>query len=372
MKAYSLAAFGEPLIERELPIPIPTGRAVVIKVKATGVCHSDLHIWEGGYDLGHGRKVSLVDRGVRLPHTLGHETSGDVVAVGPDAWDEVVVGATYLVDPWIGCGQCAHCRRGEENLCPAPRVFGVQVDGGYAEYALVSDARHLIPIGDLDAAELAPYACSGVTTYSAIRKLGDAIHRGPVVVIGIGALGLMAINILRALDATGAIALDLDPAKRALALEAGAIAALDPLAPDIVRQIQQACGGSCDAIIDLVGSPRTFGTAFDALAKGGKLILIGLHGDLATFPLASLAMRGISVIGSLAGNLGELKELIALVRQGKVRPIPVQRVALDRATDMLIGLRDGKVQGRAVLCPHDPDRVAMPATGAGAGADHAG
>src|SRR4051812_35066983 len=116
MKSYQVASFGEPLAAAEAPTPRPEGAQVLLEVVAAGVCHSDLHIWEGGYDLGHGKRLSLRDRGIALPLTMGHETAGRVVAMGPDA-KGVTPGKTYLVYPWIGCGHCATCRRGDENLC---------------------------------------------------------------------------------------------------------------------------------------------------------------------------------------------------------------------------------------------------------------
>src|SRR6202012_4942156 len=124
MKSFKVTDFNAPLSEVEEPTPRPSGNQVLIKVVAAGVCHSDLHIWEGGYDLGHGKRLSLKDRGINLPLTMGHETAGRVVALGPEA-QGVSIGKTYLVYPWIGCGQCAVCRRGDENLCLAPNCLGI-------------------------------------------------------------------------------------------------------------------------------------------------------------------------------------------------------------------------------------------------------
>ena len=256
MKAYSIVAFGEKLQPLEVETPKPVGREVLVKVRAAGVCHSDIHIWEGGYDLGHGRKLSLTDRGVTLPRTLGHETVGEVVAMGPDA-KGVQIGKTYLVYPWIGCGECAECQGRGENYCTKSRNIGVHRDGGYAEFVSVPDGKYLVDIGDLDPAELAPFACSGVTAYSAINKLGARIKRAPIVIIGAGGLGLMALAILKALESKGAVIVDVSPEKRAAALEAGAIAAIDPAAPDANAQIVAAVGGAPEGVIDLVGAPAT-------------------------------------------------------------------------------------------------------------------
>ena len=349
MKSFQVAEFNAPLKEVDQETPQPTGTQVLIKVKAAGVCHSDLHIWEGGYDLGHDRKLSLRDRGVTLPLTLGHETVGEVVALGPDA-EGVEIGQTYLVFPWIGCGDCPVCAEGYENYCLKASNIGVHRDGGYADYVRVPKARYLLPIGDLDPAEIAPYACSGVTTYSAIHKLGTRIAHQPVVLIGAGGLGLMAIKILRALGGS-AVVVDIDAGKREAAVAAGALAAIDGTAADAAAQVAAAVGSAPLSVIDLVGSPQTAQFGFDVLTKGGTLVMVGLFGNLAPWSLAMIPLKGISIIGNLVGTLDECRELIDLVRAGRIEPIPVTRIPLDRANETLMDLRDGKVAGRAVLCP---------------------
>ncbi|MCJ9714091.1 alcohol dehydrogenase catalytic domain-containing protein, partial [Bordetella hinzii] len=122
MKSMQVTEFGQPLVQADTPTPVPRGREVLLRVRAAGVCHTDLHLWHGGYDLGHGRTLSLKERGVTLPLTMGHETVGIVEAVGEDA-GEVPLGAVRLVYPWIGCGQCEVCREGRENLCLTPRTI---------------------------------------------------------------------------------------------------------------------------------------------------------------------------------------------------------------------------------------------------------
>jgi D-arabinose 1-dehydrogenase-like Zn-dependent alcohol dehydrogenase len=172
MKSFQVTEFNAPLQEIDAPTPQPQGTQVLIKVKAAGVCHSDLHIWEGGYNLGHGRKpLSLKDRGVALPLTMGHETVGEVLALGPDAKGDIKVGDIALVYPWIGCGQCEVCLAGEENMCLKPRSLGVYCDGGYADHMTVPHPRYLLNLKGLDPVTAAPYACSGVTTYSALKKV---------------------------------------------------------------------------------------------------------------------------------------------------------------------------------------------------------
>ena len=171
MKSFQVTDFNAPLQEVDSPTPQPQATQVLIKVKAAGVCHSDLHIWEGGYDLGHGRKpMSLKDRGVSLPRTMGHETVGEVLAFGPDvkASDkgDLKIGDVALVYPWLGCGKCDVCLAGEENMCLKPASLGVYCDGGYADHMTVPHPRYLLNLKGLDPVTAAPYACSGVTTFA--------------------------------------------------------------------------------------------------------------------------------------------------------------------------------------------------------------
>ena len=350
MRFFCIEEFGQPLVGADKPVPVPVGTEVVLKVKAAGVCHSDIHLWDGGYDLGRGRKLSLKDRGVALPITMGHETVGEIVSLGPDATG-VEIGERHLAYPWIGCGECQTCRDGFENYCAKAAYLGVHRDGGYAEYLRVPHPRYLLPIGDLDPAEAAPLACSGVTTYSALKKLGDQIERQSILIIGAGGLGLMALQVLRALGGVGGVVVDLDAAKRKTALDAGALAAIDGAAPDALAQITAALGGPAQSVVDLVGSETTGALGFDALAKGGTMVIVGLYGGLAPWSLALIPMKAARIQGSLVGNLRELRELVDLVRQGKIAPIPVTRLPLDQANDALTGLREGRFVGRAVLCP---------------------
>src|SRR5262249_28663307 len=155
MRMFQLCVCGEPLQPKEQPTPNPTGSEVVLKVLAAGVCHSDLHLADGWFGLGGGKRLSLADRGMKLPVTLGHENVGEVVATGPDA-KGVRIGARMLADPWIGCGSCGPCRRGEENLCRAMKSLGVFSNGGYADYILVPHPRYLFEIGDLPPERVAP------------------------------------------------------------------------------------------------------------------------------------------------------------------------------------------------------------------------
>ncbi|WP_457492114.1 alcohol dehydrogenase [Tardiphaga sp. P5_C7] len=354
MKSFKVLEFNEPLGEVDEQTPQPTGTQVLIRVKAAGVCHSDLHIWEGGYELGHGRKkLSLKDRGITLPRTMGHETVGEVIAFGPDAQQEaggVKIGDIALAYPWIGCGKCAVCLAGDENLCLAPRCLGVHCDGGYSDHLLVPHPRYLIDLKGMDPVIAAPYACSGVTTYSALKKIESDLGN-PIVIFGAGGLGLMALELLKAMGGKGAIVVDIDARKREAAIKAGALAAVDGNAPDALEQLAKAAGQPILSVIDLVGTPSTTQLGFDVLSKGGKLIMVGLFGGGATWALPLIAMKALTIQGSYVGNLRETKELLELVRTKKVQPIPTTPMPLGKANAALNDLKDGKLVGRAILTP---------------------
>ena len=353
MRCYCVQHHGQPLQLVERPIPQPQGTEVLLKVRAAGLCHSDLHLWEGHYDLGHGKKLSLADRGIKLPLTLSHEIVGEVAGAGEGAATAVAgLGQRpVLVHPWIGCGECAACLRDEENICIKPQSMGVGRPGGFADYVIVPHPRYLVEIDGLDVAEAAPLACAGVTTYSALAKFGARLHSDPVVVIGAGGLGLMAIGVLKALGGKGAIAVDLDPVKRQAALAAGALAAIDAGAPDAAQQVIQATGGGARAVLDLVGATPSVGLAIAAIARGGHIVVCGLMGGELTLALPLIPMRPLTLQGSYVGTLRELRELVALVQRTGMKSIPVTRRPLTEANEAMQALQSGQVVGRTILIP---------------------
>src|SRR6516165_5412279 len=273
MRMFQLCVCGEPLRASEQPTPKPTGNEVLLKTFAAGVCHSDLHLADGWFDLGGGKRLSLADRGMKLPVTLGHENVGEVVAVGPDA-KGVRIGARMLADPWNGCGNCGPCRRGEENLCRAMKSLGVFSNGGYADHILVPHPRYLFDIGDLPPDRVAPLACSGVTTFGALKKV-PTLASEPTVIIGAGGLGLMCLDLHRKMGGQSAIAVDIDPEKRDAAKHAGAA-----------------------HVIDRVGSSQSARVGYDSLIKGGKYIIVGLFGGDMTVSLPPIPMRALTIQGS--------------------------------------------------------------------------
>jgi D-arabinose 1-dehydrogenase-like Zn-dependent alcohol dehydrogenase len=348
---YCVTKHNAPLERMDCPTPEPKGAEVLIRMTAAGVCHSDIHIWEGVYDLGSGNKMTLKDRGVVLPLTMGHEISGEVVEAGPDA-KGVKPGMSCVVYPWLGCGECPTCKRGEENLCAVKaRAMGVFMPGGYAEYVLVPHERYCIQLDKLDPAESAPLACSGVTTYSAFKKFGSKIKDEPVVIMGAGGLGHMALSVLRAMGGKGAVVVDIDAEKRKAAVEAGAVAAIDGAASDASEQIIKATGGGAACVLDLVGASATVGLGIASIKKGGEIVVVGLYGGELKLPIVYLPLRGMGLRGSYVGSLPELKELVALAQKGTLKPIKVTRRKLPEASAALADLKAGKVVGRVVLVP---------------------
>ena len=350
MRCYCVMHHSKPLELVERETPQPEGTEVLVRVKAAGLCHTDLHIWEGFYDLGGGKRMNLADRGIKPPIILSHEICGEVVAAGPDA-GEVPTGSRFVIHPWIGCGECPTCLRGDENLCLKGRALGVVKPGGFADYVIVPHPRYLVNIDGLDDAEAAPLACAGVSTYSAIKKLGEGIHREPVVMIGAGGLGLMAIEVLKALGGKGAIVVDIDPAKREAALAAGALAVIDGKAADATSQIIAATEGGAGQILDLVGSSATVSLAMQSARRGGHIVICGLMGGDLTISLATIPLRPLCIEGSYVGTLAELRELVELVKRTGMKSIPVSRRPMAQVNQAINDLHHGKVIGRAVLIP---------------------
>ena len=348
MRAWAVVENEAPLKEIELPTPEPTGTEVLLQTTYCGVCHSDIHIWEGRYDLGGGKVMNLRDRGVTLPLAMGHEIVGRVVKLGPQATG-VKPGDIRIVFPWLGCGTCAACLAEEDNMCLKPASLGVYRHGGYATHVVAPHPRHLVDPGSLNPAVAATYACSGITVYSAIKKVMPQPPDEPIVVIGAGGLGLNAIAVLRALQHRNIVVADITAEKRAAAEKAGATKTVDASGEGVHKRIIEACGAQPIAIIDLVNGSATARFAFDALRKGGKLVQVGLFGGELSIPLPLMAIRALTVQGSYVGNPKELRELVKLAQSGSLPPLPVTTVPQREANDALMRLRDGHVTGRLVL-----------------------
>ena len=351
MRAWAVVENGQPLKEIELPTPEPTGTQILLEVTHCGVCHSDVHIWKGYYELGAGQRMSLSDRGVVLPLVMGHEIVGRVLKLGPDA-QGVKIGDLRIVYPWLGCGKCEKCLAEEDNLCTvANRSLGLYQNGGYGTHVVAPQPRHLVDPGTLDPAVAATYACAGITVFAAIKKAMPLTPMQPIVVVGAGGLGLNAIAVLRALKHQNIISIDVSAEKRGAALRAGAHKVVDGSGdgPTVTKRIIEVAGGPVLAVIDLVNGTATARFAFDALAKGGKLIQVGLFGGELRVPLPLMAIRALTVQGSYVGNPKELRELVKLAQNGDLAALPVATVPQSHAYEALMRVRDSKVNGRLVL-----------------------
>ena len=348
MYRQSMTDYGAPLAPSEAPTPEPAGAQVLIRVSHCGVCHSDIHLHDGYFELGEGKRLD-VRSGRTLPFTLGHEIAGTVEAVGPEA-GEVAFDRPYAVYPWMGCGTCRRCQAGDEHLCATTHHLGITVDGGYASHVLVPHRRYLIDIAGI-APELAgSFMCSGVTAYSAVRKILPYLDGGPLLIVGLGGVGMMGLRIARALADGPIVAADIDPAKRQAALDAGAAHVFDPAAEDARKTVFKACG-PVGAAIDFAGAESSFNFAQGVVGKAGAVAVVGLIGGKLVMPLPMLPLRQLAILGCFVGSLPEARAVVDLARSGKIGSIPITTRPLAEADAALAELRAGRVLGRLVLTP---------------------
>jgi propanol-preferring alcohol dehydrogenase len=349
LKSAQIIEPDKPLQINEVEIPKPSGNQVVVKVKSTGVCHSDLHLWEGGYDTGDGF-MKVTDRGVRFPVTPGHEVVGVIEEIG-DSVEAVDIGDMVLVYPWIGCGQCTTCEKGDTNLCESPKSLGVFQNGGYAERMLIPDYKFLAKIDNLDPDGAASLACSGLTAFTAIKK---SLVNDPenILIVGAGGLGLMAVQIAKALTTSNIICADLDDTKLNTAKDLGATYIVNTKEPDAAKKIMSICNEKgVDSIVDFVNAPPTVKMDLSIIRKRGNIILVGLFGGAVELPLVSVPLKAITIQGAYTGNYNDMLELIKLAQRGVINPIVSKRYTLDDANTALEDLKNRKIIGRAVINP---------------------
>ena len=352
--SYDLVEFDKPLVERQRPMPLPEGTEVLVRVRRSGVCHSDLHIQEGFFDLGEEGKLEMAARGMKLPQALGHEFIGEVVGLGPDADpEEAPVGKTMMVHPWIGCLQpdCIACSNERENDCTRMRALGVVRDGGYGQYVVVDHPKFLVNIDGLDLDTVTPYACSGLTVYCALKKV-DPAQMNPgewLAVMGAGGLGLNAVAIARAMGFEKIVSVDNNSAKLQTAVQMGADAVLDSSREDALDELRKITDNQLLGVVDTVGVPDTARLSVHGLIKMGRYVVVGLHGGDFKMPLPWLPQKALTVRGSYVGSCKDLRELIELVKTGNVREIPVSSRPLSEASQTLDDLKAGKITGRVVL-----------------------
>jgi len=350
--SYDLVEWGKPFAHRERSRPDIPAKAVWVKITAAGLCHSDLHIKKGFMDLGQKGKLTFTQRGAVLPLTLGHEIAGIVEEVGSDV-KTVQPGQQVVVFPWIGCGSCLACSEDRESDCSSMRIIGIHRDGGFASHVLVEDEKFVIDIDGLEAAEVAPYACSGLTVFNGLEKLGPVRGNEWLAVLGAGGLGLNGIAIAKAMGYTNIIAVDIDDAKLATAREMGASLTLNSITEDAEEQLKNLTENRLFAVLDTFGSGQTGALAAAALAKAGRYVVVGQHGGDFTLPQIWLPQKALTVRGSHVGNSPQLRRLIEMYKQNKLKPIPIEVRPLSAINEAIDDLQAGRVTGRIVLNPQD-------------------
>lgn len=345
MKAYRLAGWAQGGHYVDVEQPAPGAGEVLIRMGGTGICHSDLHIlheWSP--------EVIPEFEQVKPDFTLGHENAGWVEAVGAgvQGWD---IGQAVVVSPVWSCGQCAACRAGDDAYCEQSSGIsgGLGRDGGLASH-MVAPARALVAIEGLEPSEAAPLTDAGLTSYHAVKRSLDVLTPDcAALVIGVGGLGHMAVAYLRELTGGKIIAADNNEAARQMASELGADLVLpsDETTADLVRE---ATGGlGVRAVFDFVGIDATMQLSAAVVGKRGKITVVGLGGG--TFPFQYGALPPATTVGyTLGGSLSDLAEVVALAESGRVRT-RIQHFAFDQIEDAYQALRDGKIEGRAVILP---------------------
>ena len=345
MESYQVLEWGRPLQRVLAKTPVPTGTEVLVRVSACGICHSDVHIRDGAYDMGGGKSIRLGEIGIHLPLTMGHEIAGKVVASGPDA--QIELGLDCVIYPWIGCGSCRHCERGAELDCETPRSLGTRRAGGYADHVLVPHQRYVLPHDGIDPLVAASAACSGLTAYSALKKLPVCTAEDTVVLIGAGGLGLAALGLARHLNGARVVVVDSNPAKLEAA-RSQADAVIDIGDAGSGAALRRFAGGGAVAVIDFVGVPQTFEWGLAVLRKGGTLVQVGLFGGGVALSLPLLPMRNLKIVGSYVGSLQQFKELLMLLQRPEVSSVPLQQRPIAEINDVFEDIRLGRVHGRVM------------------------
>ena len=348
--SYDLIDWGQPFERQVNILPHPSGLEVQIRVTAAGLCHSDLHVQKGYMDLGQEGRLTFAQRGAKLPMTFGHEIAGIVESVGPDV-TLVRPGQQVLVFPWIGCGECQACFDDRESDCPAMRIIGLKQKGGFATHCLVENEKFLVDIEGLNATDVVPHACSGITVFNALEKIGPLRDGEWLAIMGCGGLGLNAIAISIALGISNIIAIDVDDTKLDAAIEMGAASTLNSNSSDALAELQNLTEGSLVAVIDTFGGADTGQLAVRALVKGGQYLVVGQAGGDFKMPQVWLPQKAMTVRGSHVGNSPQLRKLIDMVRDGKIKQMPIDRRPLSKINEAIEDLAAGRVTGRVVFQP---------------------
>lgn len=335
MKAAIVKQFGKPLVIEDVPVPQPGPGEVLVKVKACGVCHTDLHAASGDWP------VKPVP-----PFIPGHEAAGTVAAIGPGVKNLKVgdaVGVAWLHD---ACMSCEYCETGWETLCEHQHNTGYSVNGGFAEYVIASAAFAAKLPASVDFAAIAPILCAGVTTYKGLKET-EARPGEWVVISGVGGLGHVAVQYAKAMGLKVA-AIDIAEDKLALARETGADLAVNALAADAVEKVLAATGGGAHGVLVTAVSTPAFAQALKMVRRKGTVSLVGLPPGEFPTPIFDVVLKRITVRGSIVGTRRDLDEAIAFAADGKVKA-EVTKVPLAQINDVFDRMKAGKIDGRMVL-----------------------
>ncbi len=333
MKAAVVRELGEPLVIQEVPVPQPNENQILVRIAATGICHTDLHAAHGDWPVKP-----------KPPFIPGHEGVGTVVGIGR-AVRSVKEGDRVGV-PWLhtACGYCSYCRTGWETLCGSQLNSGYSVNGSFAEYAL-ADPTYVGRLPDsLEWGPAAPILCAGVTVYKGLKE--TEVKPGEWVVIsGIGGLGHMAVQYAKAMGMHVA-AVDVHREKLELAKSLGAEIALNALAVDAAGELQRLIRGAHGALVTAV-SPKAFEQAFDMLRSRGTMALVGLPPGKMSLPIFNMVLKRITVRGSIVGTRQDLEEALAFAGSGAVSA-HFSWDKLENINDIFARMEDGKIDGRIV------------------------
>jgi propanol-preferring alcohol dehydrogenase len=335
MKAAIVKQFGKPLVIEDVPVPQPGPGEVLVKVKACGVCHTDLHAASGDWP------VKPVP-----PFIPGHEAAGTVAAIGPGVKNLKVgdaVGVAWLHD---ACMSCEYCETGWETLCEHQHNTGYSVNGGFAEYVIASAAFAAKLPASVDFAAIAPILCAGVTTYKGLKET-EARPGEWVVISGVGGLGHVAVQYAKAMGLKVA-AIDIAEDKLELARETGADLAVNALAADAVDKVLAATGGGAHGVLVTAVSTPAFAQALKMVRRKGTVSLVGLPPGEFPTPIFDVVLKRITVRGSIVGTRRDLDEAIAFAVDGKVKA-EVTKVPLAQINDVFDRMKAGKIDGRMVL-----------------------
>lgn len=335
MKAAIVRQFGKPLVIEDVPVPQPGPGEVLVKVKACGVCHTDLHAASGDWP------VKPVP-----PFIPGHEVAGIVAALGPGVKNLKVgdaVGVAWLHD---ACMACEYCETGWETLCEHQHNTGYSVNGGFAEYVIASAAFTAKLPATVDFAAIAPILCAGVTTYKGLKET-EARPGEWVVISGVGGLGHVAIQYAKAMGLK-VVAVDIAEDKLALAREAGADLAVDALAAGAVDNVLAATGGGAHGVLVTAVSTAAFALALKMVRRKGTVSLVGLPPGEFPTPIFDVVLKRITVRGSIVGTRRDLDEAIAFAADGKVKA-EVTKAPLAEINHIFDRMKAGKIEGRMVL-----------------------